>query len=136
MPWNKEAYERGARDGIAVMERDGLEVARAEYDRMRGGEYEVGFCKGVRRVLIDTGKWVECADFLLHTDVQVALRQTIRTGLDNNRVKWVIDPEVHGVVGLFRESKCLMVMYLEDGDFEETLELLEWADEFEADLRG
>ena len=126
MPFNRARFEQGARDGISMAETDGVEAAVQEVDRLRGDEYEMGFCKGVRRVMMDKGQWVQCAQFLLDTDVMPELRATIKAGLDADDLKWVIDPEVRYVVGLFSGSKCLMVMYLEDGDFEETLELLEW----------
>lgn len=131
MPFNRARFDQGARDGISVAQTDGIQQAVLEVARLSGDEYEMGFCKGIRRVMLDAGKDVDCANFLLETDVKQELRDAIKAGLDSDDVKWVIDPHVHGVVGLFLDTKCIMVMYLEEGDFEETLSLLEWADEYQ-----
>ena len=137
MAWNQEEFERGVKNGKQCAENDGYREAIMQYEVMTNfGEYAAGWCKGVRRVMIDSGKWIECAEFLLDSDVTLPLRQTIKDGLANDRLRWVIDPEVQYVVGLFNGPKCLMVMYIEDGDFEESMELLDWADEFEVNLNG
>lgn len=129
MPWNQVRFDQGARDGISVAEVDGISQAVMEHSRLRGDEYDMGFAKGVRRVMIDRGKHIECAAFILDTDVEFTLRVKIKTALDADEMRWALDPEVPKVVGLFRGSDCMMVFYLESADFEESLRLLEWADE-------
>lgn len=135
MAWNQSEYDRGVNDALAVAAENGNPDQLIDAYKLltNVGEYEVGFARGVTRHLIDTGAHVKCARFIVGRELRVAIGEFIDGLVDDGKARWALDPEHYAVVGLLEpDGKCLMVVYLEEGDTEESTRFLEMADEAEA----
>lgn len=134
MAWNKVEYERGVKDALNTAERTSLIDLIFQFTKLDDvGEYRVGWERGIRRILIDRGERSRCADFVLMTTANESLWRFVRRMIDAGKARWVNDPDNWGVVGLQADDQrgldVLMAVYLEDGDFEESVRLLELMDE-------
>jgi hypothetical protein len=134
MAWNMPEYNRGVEDALATAARTSIVDLIFQYTKLGAvGEYRVGWERGIRRYLIDKGEAVRCAEFVLMTEAREPVWRFINALVKDEKARWIPDPHVRGVVGLkssySKGNDVLMVVWLEDGDFEESLQFCEMLDD-------
>lgn len=129
MAWNQAEYDRGVNDALSMGREDTIPNMIWRYCQMTNvGEYRVGYERGIRRRLIDDGEHVMCAQFTLMTTASQDLWSTVFSLVREGKARWIRDPEHWGVMGLAStegQRPILMVVYLEDGDFEESMAIMD-----------
>lgn len=137
MAWNTAQYNRGVADALSTAARTSIVDLIFQFTKVEStGEYRVGWERGIRRHLIDVGERVRCAEFVLMTTANQSLWRYVMEQVKAETMRWVVDPHSRNAVGLkssySRGNDVMMVVYLEEGDFEESLRLVELADEWQA----
>lgn len=124
MAWNQAKFDGAYANAVRLGESMSLDELEASYDACQAvNEVEVGWRDGVFDVLAKHDE-MRAAKFLFRTDSDMQTRQTIESALARGDAEWIHDPEHVGVCGvvLTGTRRALLVVYVEDMDFEVTEE--------------
>lgn len=135
MTWNGRKFQSGKEAAWTAVAPDATEeqLLQAGLDNDGVDEFALGFGHGIVDRLSKRGYEISAAKVLLQTDT--LHYHKIARLVEETDLEWRCDPQVPKVVGLVDPTgivvKALMVVYLDDFDHEETVELQDMIDRLE-----